>query len=97
MSHRKRDRTRDYEEKRRDYLALGVREYWIIDRFDRRMTVFRDRPGEPAEVVIKADETYRTPLLPVFELPLARLLKVADDWAAPARPLTKRQGRKKAT
>jgi Uma2 family endonuclease len=96
VSQRKRDRTRDYEEKRREYLALGVLEYWIIDRFDRRMTVFRDRPDEPAEVVVNADETYRTPLLPGFELPLAKLLKVADDWAAPARPRTKRPGRKNA-
>jgi Uma2 family endonuclease len=97
VSHRKRDRTRDYEEKRREYLALGVQEYWIIDRFDRRMTVFRNDPAGPAEVVVKADETYRTPLLPGFELPLARLLNVADDWAGPARPGTKRSGRKKAT
>jgi hypothetical protein len=32
-------------------------------------------------VVVKAEETYRTALLPGFELPLGRLLKVADDWA----------------
>jgi Uma2 family endonuclease len=96
VSNRERDRTRDYEEKRREYLALGVREYWIIDRFDRRMTVFRNDPAGPAEVVVKADETYRTPLLPGFGLPLAKLLKVADDWADPARPRTKRPGRKRA-
>jgi Putative restriction endonuclease len=96
VSQRKRDRTRDYEEKRREYLALGIQEYWIIDRFDRQMTVFRNDPAGPAEVVVKADETYRTPLLPGFELPLARLLKVADDWADPARPRTKRPGGKRA-
>ena len=87
VSKRKRDRVRDYEEKRREYAALGVREYWVIDRFDRTMTVFKNIPGEPSEVVVKAEETYRTPLLPGFELPLARLLKVADDWAqSAARP-----------
>lgn len=80
VSQRKRDRQRDYEEKRREYLALGVREYWVIDRFSRSMTVFRDAPGEPLETIIKENETYRTPLLLGFELPLARLLKVADDW-----------------
>jgi Uma2 family endonuclease len=84
VSRRKRDRRRDYEEKRREYLALGVREYWIIDRFDRTMTVFRDAQGEPPEVIVKAEETYRTPVLPGFELPLARLLKLADDWDRPA-------------
>jgi Uma2 family endonuclease len=97
VSQRKRDRTRDYEEKRREYLALGVLEYWIIDRFDRRMTVYRNQPDGPAELIVKADETYRTPLLPGFELPLARLLKVADDWADPAHPRAKRSGRRKAT
>jgi Uma2 family endonuclease len=83
VSRRHRDRVRDYEEKRREYLAIGVLEYWVIDRFRRIMTVCRDRPGpgEPAEQVLKENEVYRTPLLVGFELPLARLLKVADDWA----------------
>ena len=49
------------------------------------MTVFRNRPGEPAEQIIKENEIYRTTLLTGFELPLARLLKVADDWAGPVR------------
>ncbi len=84
VSRRRRDRIRDYEEKRRDYRALGVGEYWIIDRFARQMTVFRAAPAEPAEIVIKADEAYRTPLLPGFELPLARLLELADAWDRPA-------------
>jgi Uma2 family endonuclease len=82
VSKRKRDRAGDYEEKRHDYQALGVLEYWIIDRFDRTMTVFKSAPDGPAEVIVKADETYRTPLLPCFELPLARLLQAADDWAS---------------
>ena len=85
VSRRHRDRVRDYEEKRREYLAIGVLEYWVIDRFRRIMTVCRGRPGpgEPAEQVLKENEVYRTPLLVGFELPLAQLLKVADDWAAP--------------
>ena len=87
VSRRHRDRVRDYEEKRREYLAIGVLEYWVIDRFRRIMTVCRGRPGpgEPAEQVIKENEVYRTPLLVGFELPLAQLLKVADDWAGPVR------------
>ncbi len=87
VSKRHRDGVRDYEEKRRQYLAIGVQEYWIIDRFQRIMTIFRGQPGpgEPAEQIIKENEVYRTPLLTGFELPLARLLKVADDWARPVR------------
>jgi len=90
VSNRQRDRVRDYEEKRRQYLAVGVQEYWIIDRFRRIMTVFRGRPGEPAEQIIKENEVYRTTLLTGFEHPLARLLKVADDWAGPVRARSNR-------
>jgi len=81
VSKRKRDRTRDYEEKRREYQTIGVREYWIIDRFARTMTVFKNMAGTSSELVVKAEEIYHTPLLPGFALPLSQLLKVADDWA----------------
>jgi Uma2 family endonuclease len=80
VSRGKRDWLRDYEEKRREYLALGVIEYWVIDRFRRTMTVYRNPPRAPAEQVIAEDEVYRTDLLPGFELPLARLLAVADRY-----------------
>jgi Uma2 family endonuclease len=80
VSKRKRDRRRDYEEKRREYLALGVKEYWIIDRFRRIMTVYRNQPGQPAEQVVAEQDTYHTELLPGFELPLAQLFALADEW-----------------
>lgn len=80
VSKRNRDRTRDYEVKRREYLDLGVAEYWVIDRYQRTMTDFRREPAEPTEVLVRADEVYRTPILPGFELTLRRLLAVADDW-----------------
>jgi Uma2 family endonuclease len=81
VSKGKRNRQRDYVEKRREYLELGIAEYWIFDRFQRILTVVRNQPTGPEEIVIHAKETYRTPLLPGFELPLARLLAVADRWA----------------
>ncbi len=31
--------TRDYETKREEYLAFGLDEYWIVDRYTRRITV----------------------------------------------------------
>ena len=80
VSKRKRDRVRDYEEKRRDYQAVGVSEYWVIDRFDKTMTVFKNTSTSVTGLVIKADETYRTLLLPGFELPLRQLLNLAADW-----------------
>lgn len=80
VSRRKRDRLRDYEEKRRDYLAVGVKEYWIIDPHQRIMTVCQKRRGKPTDRIVKEHETYRTDLLPGFELALAPLLALADQW-----------------
>ena len=70
-----RDRKRDFIEKREEYAAAGVREYWIIDRFRRSMTVFC---GIETEHVLGEGETYSTELLPGFDLQLSRLLEIAD-------------------
>jgi Uma2 family endonuclease len=76
VSRAKRDQHRDYVVKRREYLAAGVKEYWIIDRFRGTMTVCR---GD-AEIIIRRGGQYTTPLLPEFLLPLDALLSVADRW-----------------
>ena len=76
VSKAKRDRRRDYVEKRDEYLALGIAEYWVIDRFRRILTVFQ---AATPELVVPEGETYRTPRLPGFELPIARLFAVADE------------------
>lgn len=86
VSNTSRDRRRDYIEKRAEYAAAGVKEYWVIDRFVGQtsgeaagdMTVFR---GPEETLVVTAAETYRTPLLPGFELPLGRLLEKAGGSA----------------
>jgi len=78
VSASRRDRQRDYTEKRREYMEVGIVEYWIIDRFRRIMTVARNRPGTSQEILVRENESYLTPLLPGFALPLAQLLKVAD-------------------
>jgi Uma2 family endonuclease len=76
----RRDWRRDYMEKRREYREVGVREYWIIDRFRRTLTVYRNQHAGETELVIAEGDVYRTDLLPGFELPLARLLAAADQW-----------------
>jgi len=60
-----------------------VIEYWVIDRFQRTMSFFSSQPGVPPMRVVAATETYQTPLLPGFELPLAALLAAADVWDEP--------------
>lgn len=77
VSRSRRDRHRDYVEKRQEYREAGVKEYWIIDRFRRQMTVAL---ADGTEKVVGEGETYSTPLLPGFELPLASLLARADAW-----------------
>jgi Uma2 family endonuclease len=84
VSKDRRDWLRDYKVKKREYKAVGVKEYWIIDRFRRIMTVIINEPGRSAEVIIREKDVYRTPLLPGFELPLAQLLAAADYWDEPA-------------
>jgi Uma2 family endonuclease len=76
----KRNRHRDYVEKRDEYLRCGVKEYWVVDRFQRCMTVFRD--GEERRWV--EPETYQTPLLPGFELVMAKLFGFIDRMAGQA-------------
>lgn len=77
----RRNRLRDYVDKRQEYQLAGIQEYWIIDRFQRTLTVIRFTPEGADERVIPANKTYRTPLLPGFKLPLAPLLAIADRWA----------------
>lgn len=80
---RKRDFLRDYEEKRDEYLAAGVREYWVIDRFRRTMTIYRPgADGNATTFTVAETQTYESPLLPGFALPLARLLAQADAWSS---------------
>jgi Uma2 family endonuclease len=81
VSGRKRDRKRDYVDKRRDYKKAKIAEYWIIDRFDRTMTVIYYTPSGEKVRVIREHETYESPLLPGLILPLARLLAAADALA----------------
>lgn len=80
VSKRKRDRERDYETKRDEYLKIGVKEYWIIDRFQRILTVFSRKAGKVSQRTVREQQTYKTAILPGFELPLAKLLARADRW-----------------
>src|SRR5205823_8869838 len=62
VSRARRDRLRDYEEKWREYMELGIGEYSIIDRFRHTMTAVRNRPGAPEDQIVHEQETYYTPL-----------------------------------
>ena len=74
----KRNLIRDYEEKRKEYASIGVEEYWVLNRFNQTLTVFRAN----ARLVFEEGHIYTTPLLPGFELPLAKLFELARGWDA---------------
>ena len=72
---------RDYVDKRDEYLPPGVVEYWVINRFERTMTVFRRQGSKKVtDEVISEQEVYQCVLLPGFELAIATLFAVADRW-----------------
>ena len=66
VSPSRKDRHRDYVSKRADYQKIGVAEYVIVDRFERKVTVLTLQAGGYSERVILADGTYESPLLPGF-------------------------------
>ena len=70
---------RDYTEKPEDYLAAGVKEYWIIDRFKRLLTVLTRAADGWDRREYGPDQPHATPLLPDFTLPAGPLFDAAGD------------------
>jgi Uma2 family endonuclease len=69
---------RDYGEKREDYLAFGVLEYWIIDAERGEMLVLKRTRGEWAERILGGRGNYRTRVLPGFSLAVAPIFEAAE-------------------
>jgi Uma2 family endonuclease len=67
---------RDYVTKREEYLAFGLREYWIVDRFARRVTVLIRDGDAWVERVFGDGQVASGLVLPGFAVP------VSDIWAA---------------
>ena len=82
----RRSRVRDYEAKRNEYGDLGIIEYWIIDRFQRQMTVIRYSNSQQTAQVVEETGTYLSPLLPGFELAVGRLIAEADRFSSGKKP-----------
>lgn len=80
-SSRPADLRRDYEEKRIEYRDLGVREYWVVDRFRRTLTVHHWKGKRWLRTVVGEQGVFETPLLPGFRLALSRLLAISDKYA----------------
>lgn len=81
VSQRKCDRVRDYETKKIEFMSAKIQEYWVIDRFLMTMTVYTQAKDTISERVLTEKQTYRTDLLPGFELPLKRLFAKVEFYA----------------
>jgi Uma2 family endonuclease len=69
---------RDYQTKREEYLAFGIREYWIVDPGARKVTVLIRHGDVWIERIFTGEQAAAGVLLPGFALALA------DVWAEPA-------------
>ncbi len=81
VSEGKVNQERDYVAKRAEYREIGVKSYWVVDRFRRSLTVYIFGGEKDEEHLIPEGQKYAPPLLPGFELDVARLLAFADQWA----------------
>ena len=78
-----RARKRDYEDKREDYPAVGLLEYWIVDPDEKRVTVLirREVAGVPGweERTYREAEVIVSDLLPGFAGTVAQLWADVED------------------
>jgi Uma2 family endonuclease len=66
-------RDRDYVKKRADYERFGVKEYVIVDRFKKQVTVHVRVRGRYQTRVLTTADTYTSRLLPGFTVALAEV------------------------
>ncbi len=71
-----RSQTRDYEIKRQDYAKAGIREYWIVDPQQQRVTVLALDGAEYSEHnVLQASGQATSKLLDGFEIEVAAIFQ----------------------
>ncbi len=73
---------RDYVEKREEYLAFGVREYWIVDAARGEITVLRRVGRRWTERVVRPPAAYQTKVLPGFTLSCETVFQAAREAGA---------------
>ena len=66
----------DYTDKRSQYEARGVREYWIADRHQGQVVVLSLEDSRYQEQCYQADQVIQSPLFPDFALTASQVLTV---------------------
>lgn len=69
---------RDYSEKPEEYLAFGIKEYWILDEERRAMLVHRRVSASWREQTVRPPKLYKTRLFPGLEFSCAAVFAAAD-------------------
>jgi Uma2 family endonuclease len=70
---------RDDAEKREEYLAFGVSEYWIPDAGRQEMLVLRRSDGEWEQRSVRPPKKYRTRLLRGFQFDCGAVFQAAHE------------------
>lgn len=70
---------RDYVTKREEYLAFGIREYWIVDPIARIVTVLVRDGDVWIEQVFRGEEQAKSTMLPGLAIALPELWAAAED------------------
>ena len=83
-------RRRDYETKREEYLAYGLREYWIVDPIERRITVLMRDGTQWVERGFAAGQAAEGLVLPGFRVAVADLLALPADGERTPRNMIER-------
>lgn len=67
---------RDKETKLKVYSRRGVQEYWLVDRDDQTVQVYRrEQAVLQLAMTLRATDALTSPLLPGFSVPVARLFR----------------------
>jgi Uma2 family endonuclease len=70
---------RDYVEKRQEYWALGIKEYWIVDANLKQVLILKHGRHDWTEKVLQVTEMCETKLLPGFKLPCQAIFAAATE------------------
>ncbi len=74
VSRGKVNQERDYIAKRAEYREIGVREYWVIDRFRRTLTVYTFSGESDQEQRHPGEAELRDPVAPRFRAPIGPIV-----------------------
>ncbi|HYV34794.1 MAG TPA: Uma2 family endonuclease [Gemmataceae bacterium] len=72
-------RDRDYTEKRDEYWALRVKEYWIVDAKLEQVLVLKRGRSQWTEKTLGPGDVCETTLLPGFKLPIRTIFDAARE------------------